>query len=388
MASQPSSPEASRSALWRLNSELRSANEALEREVAALRREVAARRLTRSGAGSSLRASISGASSPTTQASLGPAGTAATERLAELEAQLVQAARAAADKQAALEAAMVELQAAQAATAVADAGIAALTAQLREREVGVAELGSQLAAAQERAAAADAERAAVEDMAARTAERVLALEAQIAELLRQADAEAGQQASGSSPAPAVALRPSSRAEYAAPTADGPAAGALPPLAEGGSQPFTRVYSALLPPPSDVEAAQERQALQQDVARLASRLAAAEAELAEQLQQKQEALGRLAAAQGEAASLRRCVGGWEQNNGACSYVALPLHARHTSDAGSAVLVWLQPAADTFCPTPHHAHPQRARAAPRAGREPAAGGVSVAAGQHAAWRGQRR
>jgi len=80
---------------------------------------------------------------------------------------------------------------------------------------------------------------------------------------------------------------------------------LPQLAEGTGQPhFTRVYSALLPPPSDVEAAQERQALQQEVARLASRLAAAEAELAEQLQLKQEALGRLATAQAEAASLRR------------------------------------------------------------------------------------
>ncbi|PRW60115.1 hypothetical protein C2E21_1430 [Chlorella sorokiniana] len=302
------SPEASRSALWRLNSELRSTNEALEREVASLRREVAARRLTRSSAaGSSLRSSVSGASSPTSQAGLGPDGTAATERLAELEAQLAQATRAAADKQAALEAAALDLQGAQAATAVADAGIAALTAQLREQQAAVAELSSQLAAAAERAATAEAERTAVESMAARTAERVLALEAQIAELLRQAEAEASQQSCGACPAaapPVVASRPSSRGEYAPPAADSLVQGPMPSQAEGGSQPyFTRVYSALLPPPSDVEAAQERQALQQDVARLASRLAAAEAELAEQLQQKQEALGRLAAAQAEAASLR-------------------------------------------------------------------------------------
>lgn len=308
MASPLASPEASRSALWRLNTELRSTNATLEREVASLRREVAARRLTRISAsslgGSSLRSSISG-SAPGFEPSLGPTsfGAATAERLAELEAQLAQATRAAAEKQAALE---VELQAAQAATAAADAGISSLNAQLREQATAAAELRGQLAASQEQAAMAEAEREAHEAMAARTAERVLALEQQIAGLLHQAAAEADQQSNGSAPAPTgMASRPSSRGEYAAPAGDGQAPGPLPPLAAAGQTYFTHVYSALLPPPSDVEATQERQALQQDVARLANRLAAAEAELAEQLQQKQEALGRLAAAQAEASSLRRC-----------------------------------------------------------------------------------
>ena len=148
---------------------------------------------------------------------------------------------------------------------MAQAGIAALTAQLATTQREAADLSIQLAAMQDSAAAPEPKQAA-----------------------------AGLQGTERQAASPCASRPGSLGQYAT--------AGLPPLGEPRS-PY-RVYSVVLPPPGEAEAASELQELQGQVACLHSALALVEAELTEQLAGKQAAQARVDALQAELEALRQ------------------------------------------------------------------------------------
>lgn len=203
-----------------------------------LRATVSARRLTRTSAGS---VGLSPAASSLTLERADSGAAAAAQAQALLEQQLVEVRRLAAEREAALNQAAAAAEAVQREAAVAAAGIASLTAQLRDAQQEAQDLGYQLCAAQEGLAAAEAEGARRADMAAASAARLASLEAQVVGLLQAAAQDQDQPRPVESAGTSL---PSSPNEYGA--------GPLPPLEEPPSARATRVFSVVLPTDGEEE----------------------------------------------------------------------------------------------------------------------------------------